>query len=128
MYSNTHLIQSKSTFYLQQSAHRVLTYFHDLKGEPVYDNLLRCHSYMTNAICEFNEQGPLEQHILSYDFLLHQIIEFKTLLQIIIQEGMEFPGIDNVLQEINELYYQLQEEVGQMRIYRFQIQSLQISN
>ena len=83
---------------------------------------------MTNAICEFNEQDPLEQHILSYDFLLHQIIEFKTLLQIIIYEGMEFPGIENVLQEINELYYQLQEEVGQMRIYRFQIQSLQISN
>ena len=128
MYSNTHLIQSKSTFFLQQSAHRVLTYFHELKGQPVYESMLQCHAFMTQAICEFNEHSPLEQHILAYDFLVHQIIEFKTLLRCIIQEGLDFPGMDHVLHEIHELYYRLQNEVGKMRIYLFQIQNLNRSN
>ena len=128
MYSNTHLIQSKSTFFLQQSAHRVLTYFHELKGQPVYESMLQCHAFMTQAICEFNEHSPLEQHILAYDFLVHQVIEFKTLLRCIIQEGLDFPGMDHVLHETHELYYRLQNEVGQMRIYLFQIQNLNRPN
>ena len=128
MYSNTHLIQSKSTFFLQQSAHRVLTYFHELKGQPVYESMLQCHAFMSAAICEFNEKGSLEQNILVYDFLVQQVIEFKALLQFIIREGLEFPSMDHVLYHIHELYYSLQNEVGQMRIHLFQINNLNRPN
>jgi hypothetical protein len=128
MYSNTYLIQSKSAFYLQQSAHRVLTYFHEFKGEPFYESMLQCHAFMSAAICEFNEKGSLEQNILVYDFLVQQVIEFKALLRFIIHEGLEFPGMDHVLHYIQDLYYSLQNEVGQMRIHLFQIRNLHRPN
>jgi len=124
MYNNTHLIHSKSTFWLQQSAHRVLTYFHDLKDQPIYDRMLQCHINMTKAICDFNEHGTTEQQIYIYDFLVQQVIEFKALLQFIVHEGLEFPGMEQVLYEIHELYYRLQNEIGQKRIHLFQIQNL----
>ena len=53
MYSNTYLIQSKSAFYLQQSAHRVLTYFHEFKASPfmkVCCNVMRlCQLLFVNS-------------------------------------------------------------------------------
>lgn len=124
MYNNTHLIQTKSTFHLQQAAHRVLTYFHDMKDKAVYHRMLQCHAFMTHAICDYNEHGTVEQQIFIYDFLVQQVIEFKSLLQIIVQEGLEFPGMDQVLYDIHELYYKLQNELGQKRIYLFQIDNI----
>ena len=121
MYNSSNLIQSKSSFYLQQSAHNILSYFHYLKGQPIYESMLNCHSKMTEAICNYHSVTGLDRQITYYGVFIQLVIEFKTMIDLMLKRGLEFPGMAYTVMEVENLYRKLQEELLRMRVYQLQI-------
>ncbi len=122
MYNSSNLIQSKSSFYLQQTAHNILSYFHYLKGQPIYDNMLSCHTRRTDVICNYHSIGGIERQISYYGVFIQLVIEFKTMIDLMLKRGLEFPGLAYTIMEVEHLYKLLQEELLKMRVYQLQIQ------
>jgi len=76
---------------------------------------------MTEAICNYHSVTGLDRQITYYGVFIQLVIEFKTMIDLMLKRGLEFPGMAYPVMEVENLYRKLQEELLRMRVYQLQI-------
>ena len=120
MYESKSIIQSKHSFEVQQLTYNALKRLDQRRRPYLHAAMQRCNYHLSETIVNYQDSFSIHKQIAMYKNFVLRVAELWSLLGQWPKE-IHLPGLEEMLEGVKQLYYDLLKELTRKEVYLIKI-------